>query len=490
MTVSHRSFLLAYAVWLFGTFSYFVPGATWSPVSRFSTTRAIVEHRMFSIDPFAGSTGDRSRREGRWYSDKAPIPALIAVVPYAGFHAFDRLRGTSPRFTAVGSDDFPARRVYVNSSFQRGLYVCTLFTAGAAGVAVGLLLFELLRRRFDRRSALVGSAVTVLATPLLPYSTSFYGHVLAAVFLLGAVVAIDGSGRDPPSGKRLRIAGACLALAPGCEYIVAAPAVVLGAWILLRAPRAERVRVVRDLAIGAALPVAIVSAYHTACFGAPWKTGYSFIQRPQFAAGHASGLLGIHPPTLDGLHGLLLGVRRGLFYIAPIALVAVVAAVAFAIRKRDGATKALLVCAAVLLSLNAGYYMWWGGAATGPRHLVPVLPVLGVGVAALWRTPALKAVVVVAAVVSLANIVALTSVGLEAPEKGNVLTRYAYPMLLSGKVAHISGAANLGVQLGLAPAATLGPWLAWVLLGARLLVRRLEATRGDSAEPLPATARA
>src|SRR6185295_11786293 len=44
---------LGYAAWLFGIFCYFLPAATWSPVSRFDLTRAIVEQRTLSIDAFA-----------------------------------------------------------------------------------------------------------------------------------------------------------------------------------------------------------------------------------------------------------------------------------------------------------------------------------------------------------------------------------------------------------------------------------------------------
>src|SRR5690349_11335126 len=76
------SFHVAYFIWLFGILSYFLPGATWSPVSRYSTTRAIVERGELTIDAYSTSTGDRALRAGRWYSDKAPIPALVAVPPY------------------------------------------------------------------------------------------------------------------------------------------------------------------------------------------------------------------------------------------------------------------------------------------------------------------------------------------------------------------------------------------------------------------------
>lgn len=463
-----------YAIWLFGIVSYFVPAATWSPVSRFNVARALVETHTLAIDPFATSTGDRAHVGAHWYSDKAPIVGLMAAIPYAGYYLFDRARGGEPRYTAVGSEDFPARRVYVNTSFQRGLYVASAATAGAAGVAFGVLLFLLLRRRTTPRTALLASAATVLSTPIFPYATSLYGHVIAGAFFLAAVVIADTVTAAPPSAwppRRLRLAGAALALAAGSEYIVAVPSAIVGLWLLLRA-RGSRWSTAGQLALGAAGPVLLVCVYHTICFGAPWRTPYSFIDRPQFAAGHASGFFGIHLPAKEAMWGLLVGPRRGLLYVAPVAAVGLIGAVATAYERRDSVARVLLLAAAALLLINAGYYMWWGGAAAGPRHLVPALAFVAFGVGWACSRKRFCTLTALLAAVSLANMLALTAVGLEAPEAGNILTDYAYPQLIRGKVAHMNGASNLGIEIGLAPAASLGPLLAWMVVGFRVLMRR------------------
>ena len=92
-----------------GAFAYFVPSATWSPVSRLNLTRAIVEEGTLSVDAFVESTGDRALRNGHWYCDKAPLPSLIAVPAYAAFHAYNRLRGVKPEFVAYSTPDTPAQ---------------------------------------------------------------------------------------------------------------------------------------------------------------------------------------------------------------------------------------------------------------------------------------------------------------------------------------------------------------------------------------------
>src|SRR3954470_17702085 len=142
-----RAFRISYALWLFGLFAYFVPAATWNPVSRFDLTRSIVEHGVLFIDDVVADTGDRAHRGEHWYTDKAPIPSLLAVPVYAIHHLFQKLHGDTPRFSSTATGDVPAQHISVNGAFSQGLYVCSIATAGVAGTVLGLLVFELLRRK-------------------------------------------------------------------------------------------------------------------------------------------------------------------------------------------------------------------------------------------------------------------------------------------------------------------------------------------------------
>jgi hypothetical protein len=484
----------AYAIWLFGIFGYFVPAATWNPVSRFGLTRAIVEEHSLRIDSFAESTGDRSFRNGHWYSDKAPAPALLAVVPYALVHALQSWRHKTPEFRAVGTPDMPARHVTVNAPFAQGLYVCSASTAGLAGAILGVLGFEVLRRRVESGVALATSMVVVLGTPIMPYATSFYGHVVAAAFLFAGLMLLHANPSGDASRAQVRVAGACLVLAAGSEYIVFGPVVVgvLFAFARVRpgSRKEDARRLALDLAAGAALPLAILGAYHAACFGAPWRTGYSFIAREEFARGHASGLLGIRLPSMPALWGIFFSRERGLFLVSPVLLVGAAGGVWAVARRGRQRFDVMAACVtATLVLMNAGYYLWWGGASVGPRHVVPVLSFLGCGIAAALTSRAsaagagagpgaraLRAITIVLGAASIASMLVLASVGLEAPETGNILTDYAWSRLVKGQFAHLSGASNLGVELGMAPAASMGPLLAWLLVGARLVFKELETT--------------
>jgi hypothetical protein len=449
--VARRRFLAAYGVWLFVIAAYFIPGATWNPASRFALTRAIVEHHSLAIDGFEESTGDRSFRDGHWYTDKAPIPSLLAVPAYAIVHAL----GAEPSFEPIGEG-----QVRVSRGFRFSLWICSIATAGLSAALLGIFLF--ISVRAPPPGALVASSAAIVATPVFPYATSFYGHALAGLFL---AVAVAVAALAEPSRRDVRIAGACLALAAGCEYLTAIPAVLIAGFVLIPHPRRAL-----DLALGALAPGLIVAAYHTACFGAPWRTGYSFLVRPQFVAGHGGGFLGIHTPKLAAMAGLLVGPRRGLFFIAPIALAGVVGLVQ-GVRNGDRASRIALSVSALMLVLVSGYYMWWGGAAAGPRHLVPVLPLLAYGLATLWSIPRLRVPLGAVAIVSCGIVLALVAVGLEAPERGNVLFDYVWPNLSHGRLARIPGASNVGLLLGLPRLFSLVPLVVWMAGGFAWLAR-------------------
>ncbi|HEY6561718.1 MAG TPA: hypothetical protein VI072_30825 [Polyangiaceae bacterium] len=487
---ARRWFLIRYGIWLFGAIAYFIPSSTWSPVSRLNLTRAIVEQGTISVDAFAESTGDRAKRAGHWYCDKAPFPSLLAVPAYAVFHTYSRLRGKKPEFVAFHAPDTPAQRLDVNRTFQNAVYVCSLSTAGAAGTALGLLLFLVLVRSMGPAIAFWASAIAVLATPVFAYATSFYGHVPATALLFGGVAAVSADWTSEAQSeesliarpKRLRIAGACLAAAIGCEYLMAVPAGIIALYILWRGS-ARPVFTCWQLALGALLPFALLAGYHWLAFGLPWKTAYSFIERPEFARGHASGFLGITVPSSRAIWGLTFGTERGLFFIAPVTLLGLALALSArlspgtAVSARAGfkpdVRHAFALAALALFLVNASYYMWWGGAAFGPRHLLPVVPLAAYGIARACSARGARVATFLLAAVSFANVLSGTMVGLEAPERGNVLSEFAWRHLEVGQVAAISGSSNLGLQLGLPALSTFGPLLAWLLIGCYGVVRGL-----------------
>jgi hypothetical protein len=213
--------------------------------------------------------------------------------------------------------------------------------------------------------------------------------------------------------------------------------------------------------------------------------------------------MGIGAPSLESVVGLLFGTRRGLFFVAPIALLGAAGLLlappphAGPAPRTAGATDAtplmrwlgpdplVRVGGLVLLTLflaNAGYYMWWGGAAAGPRHLVPALGVLAFGLARLWAHASVRPFVLGVGAVSVLIMLAFASVGLEAPEEGNVITHFLLPRLRAGQISSLPSATNLGLLLGLPPLLSVVPWLAWFVLVGRALWLRTSPTPALPAE--------
>ena len=114
---------LLLSAFVFSSAAYFVPGASWSPVSRFCLTRALVERHSLEITDFVASTGDRAEVSGRFYTDKGPLPSFAAAPAYAVYYAIAKARHRVPAFRAEGTPLAPAQKVLPSPAFSDGLYV-------------------------------------------------------------------------------------------------------------------------------------------------------------------------------------------------------------------------------------------------------------------------------------------------------------------------------------------------------------------------------
>jgi hypothetical protein len=472
------------ALALLCTYAYFIGPPAWNQNSRLALTRALVEHRSTIIDDYHVSTGDKSLKDGHFYSDKAPGASLLALPAYALFYAGTRLAGGElPDVRVVPLDPnaelagqipdpdarAPGDRLAYNQAHRTALYVCRLLSTSLLAVAGVLALYLLARRQLttrtaaSRRPALLLALLYALATPAFVYSTALYGHQPCAdLLLLGLALTILGESSTHPRGVAL-LTGVCLGLAVVCEYPAAVPVALIFGFIAWR----RGPRFAAWTALGG-LPCALVlAAYHVAAFGDPLKTGYDFVYLAEFAEGMRVNY-GIHAPRIGITIELLFGRFRGLFYLAPVLILAAWGLVVDALRpapkhmsqatcpNRQLAWLGLAIVG-FYLALGSGYYMWDGGAAVGPRHCVPMLPFLALGLA-----PALRLVpgaVRVLGAVSVAQMLAATAAAPEAPQFGDPLWGHAWPHLLASQPGY-GGATNLGLLLGLPGVLSVLPLLA------------------------------
>ncbi len=447
------------------TYGYFVPPVSWNGNSRFDLTRALVEEGGVRIDSFHRNTGDKAEHGGHVYTDKAPGVSLLGAPAYAIFLATTTLTGQPPPAITVE----PARRgavfeyVTANRSFSRGIYVVTLTAVGLWSALGGAVLFGFLRARTGSPArALALTAACAIGSPILPYSTMLYGHATAAAQLwLALALLVPWRPGDPePLLRRVALAGLLCGLATLCEYPAAGGAALLGLFVLLRKGR----RAAAAFLLGATPAAAVLLGYHAAAFGGPLSTGYAHVQSPLFA-GQQSGFFGIGWPRPGVVISLLFGRLRGLFWVAPVLLLAAIGLPRLVRTTRLWPAAAL---PAFFLLVNGGYYMWWGGSAYGPRHLLPALPFLTLGLLAV-PAPLARARLPLLAL-SMANALAATAIGPEAPARGDLLADHIWSFVLAGRVAVESGTSNLGLEMRLPGLLSLVPLLCLWAAGANVIL--------------------
>ena len=355
------------AEWLFlltfAAYAYFYAGGGWNQNAAFDLTRAMVERHTFSIDAYAGNTGDLSFANGHVYANKAPALSWLAAIPYA-------LIPASVPVTIA-------------------LYLCTLLCVALPGALIPPMLYAFGRRRgVDARWCATVACTMAFATLLFPYATIFMVAVPSGALMLYAFTS-----------ERPALAALAAGMATAMNYLCIAAVVAF--W----RKRFE-----------AAIPLLALAVYQWICFGSPFTTTVAKTD-PRFLT-HGSVFVA---PSLDALYGITVSPYRGLFFFAPVLLVAVVMI-------RD---LRIVAVALFFFAVNLCFNGWEAGFAVGARYLVPVIPLLGVGL--LRCRGRMRSAVVALAAVSFA--INFAAVAVDPQPSGTIprpLTQYLVPLLLYG----------------------------------------------------------
>lgn len=316
-------------------------------------TRAIVEQRRLTIDDFHENTSDKAFHDGHHYSVAAPGPAFVGVAPYA----------------LVWS---------LGGSVTAGFAAVTFVVGPLAGAAAAALVFavtgEASRGALSLGERLWVTAAYGVGTFAFPLATALYPHALVGACVAGATLAVlRYAAQGAP--RCAAIAGACASALPVCDYPTAILFPLFAAWVVLcRGGAQERARALLAFGAGAAPLLLLIMAYHTACFGAPWRTGYSLFGTEELRELSARGVLGFTLPSAHTLFETALGTSRGVFVFAPPALVGALVA----LRAPPGERVRAGLCVGVgltFLTLNAArQFDWYGGYTWGPRYQAAALP--------------------------------------------------------------------------------------------------------------------
>jgi hypothetical protein len=354
---------------LLASYAFFWHSRDWNTSSRLMLTYALVDRGTVSITGLERETEDKAWFRGEFYSDKLPGYPILATIPYACAKS------------ALGLPSHPlgqpARR------YWRADYWVTLATSGllTAWTASLLVLLAADLGCSPAVAMLVGLAYG-LSTPAYVYATLAYGHQASAFALLASFLLI-WKRATRFDALRLGVAGFLAAYAAVIELQVGPVSAILGLYLLVDVlGRRRRPSSLASFGLGALWPTLALLAYDQIAFGSPWQMGY--FHHTTFSHVHSPDHpLGLGPPNWDLLAPLLWGRFRGLFFFAPVLVLALPGWIVLFWRGRWSlAIVSFLVCAAVLL-VNLSYPEWTGGWCTGPRLLVPLIPFAMIPVAGL-----------------------------------------------------------------------------------------------------------
>lgn len=249
-----------------------------------------------------------------------------------------------------------------------------------AGTAV-LLAAWLERAGYGPRVGLAVALAFGAASLAWPYAKTFFSEPLTAFGLMWAAysaLAYRSTGRAQDAF--LAGVGLGVSMTTRMANAVVVPLVGLSLWWPSHAERAQggvgvwarRLLSRHGRAMLAwATPVALSSlfllTYNAARFGSPWISGY--LPQERFSGN-----------WLQGVVGLLVSPGRGLLLYVPVLWFALLGWRRLWIEHRRDAVLWAAVAGLYVL-LYGKWFMWHGGYAWGPRFLVPVVPLLFLGLA-------------------------------------------------------------------------------------------------------------
>lgn len=354
---------------------YFYQDPGWNGRSRLNLTRAIVEQGTLQIDAYrtqpGWSTEDSALYNGHYYSDKAPGSALLAVPFYFILYHIAT-----------------ALHLQLGTEFVKQLL--TALVLGPCFALGGVAMYRIAGRLgAPPRMALIVTLATAFGTMLWPYSAVYYGHVIAASFLILALDMLQSvqSGMGLRSTQRFFAAGLGLGLAFLTEYptaLIIIGLLVYALYVLKGQRLRDAARLATAGALGALIPLVFLFAYNASIYGSPLAFGYTYESSNTFSEGMSGGFMGIYLPHGNVLYHMTLDPKFGLLWLSPVLLLAPVGYF-MALKRRTHRAESLLSLYAigVMLLMNAGYYLWWGGNAFGPRLIIPALPFMVIPLALL-----------------------------------------------------------------------------------------------------------
>lgn len=317
----------------------------------------------------------QARQHDIWYGtvgvDGEPHAGFGLTHPLviAPFYGLGKLVGYSPGIPVRSRDLIHYMAAIGSSSFFAALLVC-------------LFYHVLSRLGVSPRISFTASLVLAFATPVWPYTGTLFSEIWTALLLLTALAALEReTGQEQGGILPVVVCGVCLGLALMTRPNHGAAFPVFGLALLL-GPGSTNRRAQRFLLLGAIgtffLGLTLLLNYLE--FGDPFQRGH-----PGWVEGGKIITDFLIPTPLHlGLFGNLFSPGKSVLLFAPPLLLALLG-LRQLWRERKPIAIACGGCALTYILIVSRHSQWEAGYSWGPRYLLPVLPLLLVGLAPLLR---------------------------------------------------------------------------------------------------------
>lgn len=332
--------------------------------------------------------------DGKPYAPYGPLAAVLAVPHHLAGRALARL---------LGIERLPQSQGLAWVIFVGGITMLTTAT-GVALAVVG----------FHRAAVALGTPPPMAiwlslllggGTVLWPYATSFFSEGWQAATIIWAAALLIEARRSDRA--HLRVIGAALLLAVTglikATSLVFLPAFVIAVLADRAAAREARWRTASILSAGIVAAAIVHLTWNAYRFGSMFDFGYNWTE--------TIPVLPPRPFVLSdiprGLLVLLATPGKSLFLWAPMLVLSILGAGAWWRRDR-AVTLGVIAGFAIGLVFYAAYLFPEGGYAHGPRHLVPIVPLIALLAAgpeaSRWPRAALAACAVAGAAMAVGAI--------------------------------------------------------------------------------------
>lgn len=324
----------------------------------------LVDGKVVATQPiFFGRVGV----DGKPYAPYGPLAAVLAV-PH---HLAGRALAAVMQIERVPRSEGLAWVIVVGG-------ITMLATATAAALTVAGFHRASVALGTPAPAALLLSLVLGAGTVLWPYATSLFSEAfLAAAFVWAAALLIESRAAAAPAPRIVAAAG--LIVVAGLTKVTSlmvAPAFVIAIFAERSLTARRRVQVAAVIGGAIVLAAALQLGWNTYRFGTPLEFGYDWSET--IPVGPARPFAVADIPR--GIAVLVFAPGKSLFVWAPVLILALLNAAT--VWRRDRALAAGLLAALAIGLLAYGAYLFpEGGYAHGPRHLVPIVPLLVLAVA-------------------------------------------------------------------------------------------------------------